>query len=169
MPCVGHGSFPSLSQRVARGRGCPPCPCTLTRCSSRHGGRGGSSQAELVLQGEVDVVPLRRPIHRLRGHHQVGVLSHVQDLPRRGQETMCQAACIGPKNPGPHLTPSHPTTLGSQGHAGAVVDPAQGGGGAGLSPPCPSGSGWPLAASPGDSCSAPASSAWSTCGTERSW
>lgn len=87
MPCVGHGSFPSLSQGAARGRGCPPHPCTLTCCGGRDGGRGGSSQAELVLQGEVDVVPLRRPIHRLRGHHQVGVLSHVQDLPRRVRET----------------------------------------------------------------------------------
>lgn len=35
----------------------------------------------------------------------------------------------------------------------------------GCSPPNLSGSGWPLAESPGGSCSAPTSSAWSTCGT----
>lgn len=37
--------------------------------------------------------------------------------------------------------------------------------GTGCPPPHPSGSGWPPAESPGGSCSAPTSSAWSTCGT----
>lgn len=91
MPLVGHAtghsSFPSLSHGAAWGRGYPPRPCALTCRSSRDGGWGGSGQAELVLQGEVDVVPLRRLIYRLRGHHQAGVLAHVQDLPRRGGES----------------------------------------------------------------------------------
>lgn len=62
-----------------------PHPRTRTRGGGGDGGGRGSSQAELVLQGEVDVVPLRGAIRRLRGHHQVGVLAHIQDLARRAQ------------------------------------------------------------------------------------
>lgn len=45
-------------------------------CSS-YSRRRRSGQTQLVLEGEVDVVPLSCSVHWLRWHHQVGVLPHV--------------------------------------------------------------------------------------------
>lgn len=59
---------------------CPQC-LPLTRCGcSGHRGRGGSCQPQLVLQREVDVVPLGGAVGRLGWHDQAGVLAHIQDL-----------------------------------------------------------------------------------------
>lgn len=52
----------------------------LTSTGGSHGGGRGPGQPQLVLQGEVDVVPLGSSVHWFGRHHQVGVLTHVQNL-----------------------------------------------------------------------------------------
>lgn len=53
----------------------------LTSGRRGHRGRGGTRQPQLILQREVDVVPLGSTVHRFGGHDQAGVLPHIQDLP----------------------------------------------------------------------------------------
>lgn len=52
----------------------------LTSSGSGHGGWRRTGQPQLVLQREVNVVPLCSSVHRFGRHHEVRVLSHIQNL-----------------------------------------------------------------------------------------